>query len=408
MENNAARAICSLRFKVSPATAFVDYHRAAARYRFVYTLSADEVNGGIKMLSCVRRGGFSAFLLAMASVLMTPVSGLSQTLPRITVRRVDLVEMLRTGRWDTLDHQLSEYEVKAEKDPRFEMTAMVAFGAFDAGNSLIASKLNDWVTAAPNSYAALVARATCEVGIAQRYRGTGSGQDVPKETQAYVDKQLQAAVRDAGEAIKIHPNLAPAYALRIKAARIDGTDDEMARAKGDALSIVPGSFAVREQIMYALRPRWGGTRQAMQQLADSSQYYAQQNPAMQFLTGWVTLDEGDDFADTGKWSEAIDKYTQAIQTGGEYWTSYRRRAAAYYATQQWQKAVSDGTRADDLYPGNSESLRLLAFATAQLKEPEPSILYIADYMRFEMPEPELFALVKSDQAELKAQGKENW
>lgn len=70
--------------------------------------------------------------------------------------------------------------------------------------------------------------------------------------------------------------------------------------------------------------------------------------------------------------------------------------------------MSDGTRADDLYPGNSESLRLLAFATAQLKEPEPSILYIADYMRFEMPEPELFALVKSDQAELKAQGKENW
>ena len=384
------------------------YHRQAARYRFVYTLSADEVNGGIRMLSRIGRGGFAAFLMAMALVLTAPVSGLSQTLPKISVRRVDLIEMLRTGRWDTLDHQLSEYEMKAEKDPRYEMTAMVAFGAFDAGNSLIASKLNDWVTAAPNSYAALVARATCEVAIGQRYRGNGPGQDVPKETQAFVDKQLQAAVRDAGEAIKIHPNLAPAYALRIKAARIDGTDDEMARAKSDALSLVPGSFAVREQIMYAVRPRWGGSRQQMQQLADSSQYYAEQNPAMKFLTGWVTLDEGDDFADTGKWSDAIDKYTQAIQSGGEYWTSYRRRAAAYYATQQWQKAVNDGTRANDLYPDNSESLKLLAFATAQLQEPEPSILYMADYMRFEMPSAELFDLVKSDQALLKAQGKDKW
>jgi tetratricopeptide (TPR) repeat protein len=384
------------------------YPRSATRYTFVYTLSAYETGGEIKMSSRVRRGGFVARLLAMAAILLAPVNGMSQTLPKVTVRRVDLIEMLRTGRWDTLDAELSNYEMKAEKDPHYEMNAMVAFGAFDAGNPLISSKLNDWVTAAPNSYAALVARATCEVAMAQHFRGNGPAQNIPKEIYALVDKQLQAAVRDANEAIKIHPNLAPAYALQIKAARIGGSTDEMARAKSDALSIVPGSFAVREQIMYALRPRWGGSRQAMQQLADSSQYYAEQNPAMQFLKGWVALDEGDDFADVGKWPDAIDKYTQAIQTGGEYWTSYRRRAAAYYAMQQWQKAVTDGTRANDLYPENSESLRLLAFATAQLEEPEPSILYVADYMRFEMPEPELFALAKSDQALLKSQGKENW
>jgi tetratricopeptide (TPR) repeat protein len=394
----------------APASTWLSeyYHRPAAQYTFVYTLSADGVNGGIRMLSRIGRGGFPALLVAMASILVAPVAARSQGLPKITVRRVDLVEMLRTGRWDTLDAELSKYEMQAEKDPRYEMTAMVAFGAFDAGNPLIASKLNDWVTAAPNSYAALVARATCEVAIGQRVRGNGWAQDVPEQNMEALDKQLRAAVRDAAEAIKIHPNLAPAYALRIKAARINGPGDELEHAKSDALSLVPGSFAVREQIMYALRPRWGGSRQQMQQLADSSQYYAEQNPAMQFLKGWVTLDEGDDFADVGKWPDAIDKYTQAIAMGGEYWTSYRRRAAAYYAMQQWQKAVDDGTRANDLYPENSESLRLLAFATAQLEEPEPSILYVADYLRFEMPEQELFALAKSDQALLKKQGKENW
>jgi tetratricopeptide (TPR) repeat protein len=360
------------------------------------------------MLSCIRWGGFPALTLAMGLVLLVPAFALSQTLPKVTVQRVDLVEMLRTGRWDTLDANLSAYEIKAEKDPSFEMNAMAAFGAFDAGNSLIASKLNDWVTAAPNSYAALVARATCEIAVAQRLRGNGPGQEVPKETQAAVDKELQAAVRDAGEAIKIHPNLAPAYALRIKAARIDGTADELAHAKSDALSIVPGSFAVREQIMYALRPRWGGSQQEMQQLADSSQYYTEQNPAMQFLKGWVSLDQGDDFADTGKWPEAIEKYTQALQMGGEYWTSYRRRASAYYATQQWQKAVDDGLRSNSLYPDYSETIGMLAFATARLGEPDASILWISQYMRYEMPDPRMFDLVKSDQIELKAQGKQNW
>src|ERR1700722_6588998 len=360
------------------------------------------------MLSHTRWGGLAVFLLAIASILIEPVDGLSQALPKVTVRRVDLIEMLRVGRWDTLDAQLSAYEMKAEKDPRFEMNAIVAFGAFDAGNSLIAAKLNDWVTAAPNSYAALVARATCEVAVAQRVRGNGPGEDVPKETQAAVDKELQAAVRDAREAIKIHPNLPPPYALRIKAARIDGTSDEMARAKGDALSIVPGSFAVREQIMYALRPRWGGTHQEMQQFADSSQYYTDQNPAMQFLKGWVSLDEGDDFANIGKWPEAIEKYTQALQLGGEYWTSYRRRARAWYAIHQWQKAVEDGQRSDHLYPEYSETLKLLALATARLEEPEPSILYSAEYLRYEMPDPEIFALLKPNQQMLKAQGKQNW
>ena len=189
------------------------------------------------MLSDTCWGRLAVFVIAMASMLTAPVDGLSQELPKVTVRRVDLIEMLRTGRWDTLDAQLSAYEMKAEKDPHFEMNAMAAFGAFDAGNPLIAAKLNDWVTAAPNSYAALVARATCEVAIAQRVRGNGPGEDVPTETQAAMDRELQAAVRDAKEAIKIHPNLAPAYALRIKAARIDGTGDQLARAKGDALSI---------------------------------------------------------------------------------------------------------------------------------------------------------------------------
>lgn len=172
--------------------------------------------------------------------------------------------------------------------------------------------------------------------------------------------------------------------------------------------MVPNSFAVREQIMYALRPRWGGTRKQMQQFADSSQEYAPENPAMQFLEGWVTLDEGDDLADQGQWPSAVEKYSQAIQTGGEYWTAYRRRAAAWYAMQQWQKAVDDGTRSNDLYPGYSETLVLLASATGRLNEPEPSILYLGEYMRYEMPQPELMDLLKSDQAELKAQGKQNW
>ena len=356
----------------------------------------------------VGSGGVAVFIVAMGSILLPPAAALAQTLPKVKVDRVDLVGKLNSYRFDTLDSELSASEMKAESDPRFEMNAMAAFGAFDSGSSLMTSRLNDWVQASPNSYAALIARATCLVATGQRIRGNGLAKDVPWQNWSAADKDLRDAVRDADTALKIHPNLALAYALRIKAARITGTGDALSHAKGEGLSMAPASFAVREQVMYALRPRWGGTRQEMQQLAETSQYYAAQNPAMHFLKGWVTLDEGDDLADAGKLPDAVTKYTQAIQEGGEYWTTYRRRAHAYFAMQQWQKAVDDGIRADNLYPGYSENLRLLAFATARNSQPDASILYLADYMRFDMPDPGLFELLKSDQAELKAQGKQDW
>jgi hypothetical protein len=84
------------------------------------------------MLPFVRWGKPPVFLIAVAAILATPVASLSQKLPKVTVRRVDLTEKLRTSRFDSLGAELSAYEMKAEKDPRYEMNAMVAFGAFDS------------------------------------------------------------------------------------------------------------------------------------------------------------------------------------------------------------------------------------------------------------------------------------
>jgi tetratricopeptide (TPR) repeat protein len=352
----------------------------------------------------LQRVGALGLLLSVVLGLAMPIVGMAGSLPKITVNRVDLTQKLNAARFETLNAELSAYEIKAEKDPRFEMNAMAAFSAFECDSPLIASGVSNWVKASPDSYAALTARATCFVSAAQRVRGTAYEVRDPSA----VSKYLADAVRDANEAIKIHERLAPAYALKIKAARIGGTQQDVKSAGDEALSIVPWSFNVREQLMYAARPRWGGSRQQMQTLADTSQYYLPQNPGMQFLKAWIPLDEGDDFADGSHWAEAIQKYTQALETGGEYWTTYRRRAHAYYALQQWQKAFDDAMRSNQLYPENSENLAMLAFAANRLENPEASVLYLADYLRFEIPEPQTADLLTSDQALLKAQGKEKW
>jgi tetratricopeptide (TPR) repeat protein len=238
--------------------------------------------------------------------MLAPNALAAESLPKITASRVKILENLRMARFDTLDAELSSYEKKAEQDPRYEMNAIVAFGAFECGNSLIASGVDNWVKAHPDSYAALTAKATCYIFGAQRRIEFWSS----KQNDEEAAKFLAEGTRDATEAIKIDQNLAPAYALKIKAARLSGVEQDKARA--------------------------------------------------------------------------------------------------YYAMHEWQKAVDDAAHSNALYPDNSENLRVLAFAAYRLNNPEASILYLGDLMRFEMPDPETVQLLSSDQALLKSQGKENW
>ncbi len=354
----------------------------------------------------MRRVVVAALPLAALAV-MLPVSAFAQGLPKVQADRHEIVLRLVNHEFRQLDAELSADQEQAESDPRFEMNAMAAFAAFDTDQILISSRVDDWVKAMPNSYAAALARAVCLVQTAIRARGPGWAQEVRPDQGAAMDNYLLDAMTELKRALAINPNLGLAYALRIKALRFGGASDEVERARTDALAEVPDSFAVREQIMYVLSARWGGSQDAMRQFAVQSQYYARQNPAMQFLLGWVALDSGDNLADQGKLQAAIEDYTQALKAGGEYWVVYRRRASAFYAMGRWNQALGDATRAQELFPDYSGILALLAWTTARLDQPDKSIPWIGRYMAYEMPDPTLMQLFAADQAAMKGQRVEN-
>ncbi len=204
---------------------------------------------------------------------------------KVTADRTAIIKKLLAYQFDTLNSELSADEEKAEGDPRFEMNAMVAFAAFDTPLPLIAERVKDWQKAQPDSYAAALARAVSLSATAVRWRGDAAAENVPDSNMDQMDQYYSAALKAENAALSINPNLGIAYALKIKAARMDAGD--LARISGEALKRVPASFAVREQIMYALRPRWGGSREAMQKFSDASQRYAAENPAMKFLKAWM-------------------------------------------------------------------------------------------------------------------------
>jgi len=329
-------------------------------------------------------------------------------LPRIVIDRGDIIKKLYAHQFDTLNAEMTAYEKKAESDPRYEMQAMVAFGAFSSSQSNIAELTKQWCKAQPHSYAAHLARAEALSSMAATWRGIETIDNTPASHIRQMELYYADAVHEEDLALASDPKLSIAHALKIKAARVAGGDDEAESAQGEALNRVPASFAVREQIIYALRPRWGGARAAMAKFAEEAQEYSAENPSNRFLLAWLPLDQGDDFADNHQWYEAISYYNQALKVGGEYWTTYRRLANAYIEITNYKEALRAALRANQLYPQNSEVLRMLAIASSSDDRPEACVLWSSQYLRFELPDPLIFQIAQQSAQELKAQGKSNW
>ncbi|HXW83025.1 MAG TPA: DUF4034 domain-containing protein [Candidatus Binataceae bacterium] len=352
--------------------------------------------------SVLRSVGFAAGL-TIVSLLSHPCPSRAQDLPPIRVDRQELTSNLVAYRFGAVDAELSQFEQSAEKDPRQEMNAYVAFAAFATSQSLISGRLDDWVKASPNSYAAALARGERLVETALRWRGSLPIAKADPEGVQQATRCAREAMAELDRALTLKQDLALAYALRIKAARVGGLNDVMARVRNEGLAAAPSSFVVREEVMYSLRPRWGGSRAAMLDFVAASEPYARDNPTMRFLTAWPAIDQGDVLLDGGNLPGAIEQYTAAIKTGGEYWRAYARRAEAYAGAGNWEQAQADAARVDELCPQRGDILRLLTYIGIKLDEPAATLIWASDYLLYENPDPQMLAIASSAGAELKQQ-----
>lgn len=351
---------------------------------------------GLARLGLISAAGLFAILLACPAAR----AGASTRVPD----RSEIIKKLNGYQFKALDAELCDYQKAYEVDPAQEMNAIIGFGAFDTPNVLIASRLDDWVKASPDSYAAAVAHATCLMATGLRWRGEGYANQVTPRQWDNMHLLFAQSVAEAKRALSIDPNLSVAYVVLMRIARVGGTTAEAAQAGGEALHRIPDSFAIREEMMRALTPQWGGSRSAMVSFASASQAYAHQNPSIRFLNAWPIIEECERFENARQLKPAAACYTSAIAAAEQYWLPYYRRADNYYGLGEYSQSLQDVMRADALFPGRSRDLKLLAYDTAKLNEPDASILWISQYMLLDTPDPDMFALFRSQQPELKGLG----
>ena len=337
-----------------------------------------------------------AFLLVVAassSAQITTRRPLKMLIPPFTANKGELLQKLRHRKFQDLDGQLNSYQVAFEKDAFTEGNLAVAFETFCSPDPALGPLLDEWVSKAPNSYPAHLARAEYLVTAGYQARGDQSADETSAGQFAEMNALLGKAVKDAAVAIKLNPKSSLAYAATIDAARGSSDDDMREKALAAGLKNAPLSMALRVSEIRALQPRWGGSYGAMERLAADAQKYAAQNPKLVTLKGFADVERGRVALSDNDSEGALRFYDQALQEGGDLFnTGYTSRGVLFLRLGRYDDALQDLDRANHLRPQEPRVLESLALIYAHFKRPKDTLAMIQEYRTFAEPGPDLVNL----------------
>jgi tetratricopeptide (TPR) repeat protein len=321
----------------------------------------------------------------------------------ITLKMRDLVQK---ENYRDLNVQLQLYQAGATALPEDEDELFTAYTAFQDEPAEYRKILDRWVHATPEAYQPYLARAFHSFGLAWAARGEKWASETTSSQIDSMNRYFSEARKDIEAALEHGaPPLVPSY-LNLGMWKTTASGDSsapkvMKRAQNKdltefsnqldhALRTSPASYYIRAQAMRSLYPRWGGSYEAMAQLAQQSQHYANINPRLKWLEGFVqgdiafnamndgqykladelynaALSHGDNPAvllnraknsyKQGNYNDALRYLDQSISASPEVSDAYQWRCATYRKFQEFDEALADNNRALLLDPTDEDNLK---------------------------------------------------
>ncbi len=285
--------------------------------------------------------------------------------PTKTLNRIEVRDLLIDASYDALDSMLTAYSDSARRDFRFEYRMIDAFGAFSTAATTFEPFLDDWVLTRPSSGNALLVRATYYIAAGWHARGAASMRNTSFGQVMGAQGYLTRALADLTGALRLLPCSVVAYKGLMTIANYFG-DTAMSRAAMDqALLIQPYSFVVREEHMLNLRPRWGGSYEAMELLAQAADTLSTWNPRLRVLHGFADLDQADLAVREKETGRALELYQHALSFG-DFWRFRFERGQLHHWMGRDEQALADLERALVQRPQYPDLLDRLASAKYEL------------------------------------------
>jgi tetratricopeptide (TPR) repeat protein len=297
-----------------------------------------------------RAAGLAGLLLPVIGTPAEDFGYPTQTIDRLAVRR-----LLLTRSYDTLDLVLSAYADSVVRDYRLEYRLFDAYAAFDVPFPSLEPVLSEWVERQPTSAAALLARGTYLTAAGWKARGHKFAGQTSRRQFVGMATYFRRAAADFTAALRLAPNSIVAY-RGLMSISMNESDSAASRELLDrGLKIQPYSFRLRAFYIETLLPRWGGSYEAMMRFAEESAPYADRNPRIRALGGYVDWDRGRVLEKAGRKAEAIKAYGRAMQFG-DLWLFRFERGELYFYADQNKEAAEDLTRVLVQYPQHADAL----------------------------------------------------
>lgn len=190
--------------------------------------------------------------------------------------------LIQQGKSAELDRRLAAALHAQQTDPAAPgLLDRIYSQAFDNGSFDIRPTLDAWKRDSPNSAFAFAASGTAYVAMAAEARGSAYMKDTPDSNIRAMDNLLAQADDDLRHAIALNPKLSVAYSALIHAGALGHSHEYVDTAIDDALAAVPDNYMIYVTAIWASEPKWGGSLEAMDQLASRAQ--AQRNPMLKVL-----------------------------------------------------------------------------------------------------------------------------
>jgi tetratricopeptide (TPR) repeat protein len=281
-------------------------------------------------------------------------------------------------RWADLDRYFDELQKAFEEDPKREYWPYDAARAFDSAEASLTKKLDRWIRARPESWAARLSRGMHWYAVGWANRGGKYAAETARTDMEDMRRAFDNARLDFDAALAMRPKLMAAFRaqLAMAAALGDGGGKRAALDKG--LAACPTCIFIRAAFLAHLRPRWGGSHEEMRTFARSCN--ATVNPRCRFLEGYIDDDIAVGAMERGDLDEAERAMDRALALG-EWHDFYDTRAMIRVKKKFYSGALEDATKAVTLRPGNIEFRIRRAQALVRMKRWEEAGKDMLDALR---------------------------
>ncbi len=262
-------------------------------------------------------------------------------------------KQLSDSNFTELNAVLDKYLAATQQDIANERDLMTAYWAFELNDDGLADELNAWIKASPDSYQPYLASAFYYYRRAWDARGGKWASETKEEQLSKMNEYFGKVAANLDVVLNKNDQALPAYYAVIGMMRSSGKIRDINKVFSAAIKKHPYSYYLRKVYLESITPRWGGSYELMQQVIDDAQSYADVNPRLKLLNGYVYADAADMSKINRAYNEADKLYTTALSFGDNEMV-VMKRGENNYRREQYQEALADLDKAISLYSEDAD------------------------------------------------------